>query len=80
MGIDCYCYHNSDPGSIPVPPLDRPVTVSNNLKKYEDLKHQESYNRVLTRNELKTVQSSKKDNEYDKDNNNIYNLISNNSK
>ena len=80
MGIDCYCYHNSDPGSIPVPPLDRPVTVSNNLKKYEDLKHQESYNRVLTRNEHKTVKSSKKDNEYDKDNNNnFYNLIINNN-
>jgi hypothetical protein len=82
MGVDCYCYNNTDPGSIPVPSLDKPVTVSNNLKKYNDLQHQETYNRVLTvnKNDLKSVQSSKKENENDKDNNNIiYNIISNNN-
>ncbi len=65
MGVNCYCNIESEPGSIPVPPLDKTIDVSNNVKNIDDSNQQETYNRFFTlkKNELKTAQSIKKEKE-----------------
>ncbi len=73
MGVDCYCNLRSEQGNIPVPPLDKPVDPSNNIKNNDEFNRQETYNRVITivKNDIKT--SNKKDKESNSNNNN--NLI-----
>ncbi len=79
MGVNCYCNYQSEQGSIPVPPLDKTIDVSNNVKNIDELNRQESYNRIfsINKNDLKTIQSIKKENEDEKNNNNIKEIENN---
>ena len=75
MGVDCYCNFKTEQGNIPVPPLDKEVEPSNNIKNFDELNRQETYNRVITVNKNdKTSQHNKKDSESKSNNNYIINL------
>ena len=75
MGSNCYCNVQSEPGSVPVPPLDKTIDVSKDANNIDNYNRQESYSRIfsINKNELKPIRSIKNNEkvEEEKDNDNL---------
>ena len=84
MGVDCYCNFHSEPGSIPVPPVDNNVNTNKKLKNSNSQQNdQDAYNKISTQNNLfeqrfnKTENSNVINNKDDNNNNEIYKNLTN---
>ena len=74
MGVDCYCNFHSEPGSIPVPPVENTVNTNKKLKNVNSQPNeQDAYNKIATQNNLLEQKFNKTENSNiinNKDNNN----------
>ena len=76
MGVDCYCNFHSEPGSIPVPPIDNNVSYNKNLRKNNSQQNeQDAYNKISTQNIINEQASNKNENNNIINNNNDNNKI-----
>ena len=72
MGVDCYCNFSSEPGSIPVPPLDNSNNYNKLKKSNSQQNDQDAYNKKSTqniKNDKRFIQSENSNNLNNNNNN-----------